>query len=55
MRLWKSCAFEHRPEDTNYRLVSNDGEMPFENYMKIDNSDLAPDVVAGMIKERFEL
>ena len=27
----------------------------FENYMKIDNTDLAPDVVAGMIKERFGL
>lgn len=26
-----------------------------ENYMRIDNTDLAPDVVARMIKERFEL
>jgi len=40
-------------EDENYRLVSYDGEMPFENYMKIDNTDLPPDVVAGMIKEKF--
>jgi len=42
-------------EDKNYRLVSNDGEIPFENYVKIDNSNLSPDVVASMIKERFSL
>ncbi len=42
-------------EDAKYRLVSNDGEIPFENYMKIDNSDLAPDIVALMIKEKFSL
>jgi hypothetical protein len=42
-------------EDTNYRLVSQDGEIPFENYMKIDNSNLLPDVVAMMIKDKFSL
>ena len=42
-------------EDANYRLVSNDGEIPFDNYIKIDNSDIAPDVVAQMIKEKFGL
>lgn len=42
-------------EDSKYRLVSNDGEMSCENYIKIDNSHLAPDVVARMIKERFNL
>jgi len=42
-------------EDANYRLVSNDGEMPFENYMKIDNSNLIPGVVANMIKDKFSL
>jgi len=42
-------------EDENYRLVSHDGEMPFKNYMKIDNSNFEPDIVAGMIKERFGL
>ena len=42
-------------EDANYRLVSNDGEITFENYIKIDNSNLTPDVVAEMIKERFSL
>ena len=42
-------------EETKYRIVSNDGEIPFENYIKIDNTNLEPDVVAKMIKERFHL
>jgi len=42
-------------EDTKYRLVSHDGEIPFENYIKIDNTNLMPDVVARMIKEKFSL
>jgi len=42
-------------EDTKYRLVSNDGEIPFENYIKIDNTNLQPSEVAQMIKERFNL
>jgi len=42
-------------EDANYRLFSDDGEIPFENYMKIDNSNLEPDVVAQMIKDNFSL
>lgn len=42
-------------EDTKHRLESLDGEIPFDNYMKIDNTNLAPDVVAQMIKSRFQL
>ena len=42
-------------EETKYRIVSKDGEIPFENYIKIDNTNLEPDVVARMIKERFNL
>lgn len=42
-------------DDNNYRCVSNDGEIPFDNYIKIDNSNLSADTVAQMIKERFEL
>jgi len=41
--------------DKKYQLVSNDGEIPFENYLKIDNSNLSPDFVANMIKEKFSL
>lgn len=42
-------------EDTNYRLISREGEIPFPNYMRIDNTNLEPDMVAAMIKERFGL
>ena len=42
-------------EETHYRLVSNDGEIPFENYIKIDNTNLEPMEVARLIKERFSL
>lgn len=42
-------------EETKYRLVSKEGEIPFPNYIRIDNTDLEPDTVARMIKERFAL
>lgn len=42
-------------DDANYRCVSYDGEIPFENYIKIDNSQLPPETVAKMIKEYFAL
>lgn len=41
--------------DKKYRLESLEGEISFKNYMKIDNSNLQPDEVAAMIKERFGL
>ena len=41
--------------DHVFRMESHAGELPFEHYMKIDNSDLAPDMVAQMIKARFSL
>lgn len=42
-------------DDANYRCESLPGEIPFENYIKIDNSFLEPDAVAAMIQERFAL
>lgn len=42
-------------DDSKYRCVSNEGEIPFDNYIKIDNSNLSAEVVAQMIKERFGL
>jgi hypothetical protein len=42
-------------DDANYRCESLPGEIPFENYIKIDNSFLEPDAVAAMIRERFAL
>ena len=40
-------------DDENHRLESYDGEIPYPNYIKIDNTNLAPEKVAKMIKERF--
>ena len=42
-------------DDERWRLESYDGEIPFENYVKIDNTNLSPDIVARMIKEKFNL
>ncbi len=42
-------------EDAKYRLESLPGEIPFENYMKLDNSDLSPQEAAGRIKTYFDL
>ena len=42
-------------DDQQHRLESLPGEIPFENYMKIDNSQLPPEVVAAMIRDRFAL
>ena len=42
-------------DDKNFRCVSNEGEITFENYIRIDNSNIEADVVARMIKERFIL
>ena len=41
--------------DNKARFISNDGEIPFENYIKIENSNLSPDIVAKMIKDKFSL
>ena len=39
----------------NHRLNSNDGEIWFENHLKIDNTTLSPDEVADLIIEQFKL
>ncbi|MEA3318623.1 MAG: AAA family ATPase [Bacillota bacterium] len=36
-----------------HRLNSLDGELTFENYIKINNTDMSAAEVANMIKERF--
>ena len=41
--------------DKNHRGVSYEGEITFDNYLRIDNSDKEPDVVAQMIKDAFNL
>lgn len=42
-------------DESKYRLISNDGEIQFENYIKIDNTNLEPDTVARIIKDKFQL
>lgn len=42
-------------DDRKYRLESYEGEIPFANYMRIDNSELEPNQAATMIRERFGL
>ena len=47
---------EMRRTSEKYRLNSYDGEsLPFENYIKIDNTTLAPDEVAKMIQTHFAI
>lgn len=41
--------------ESEHRLNSYDGEITKEHYIKINNDDLQPDVVAAIIKERFNL
>lgn len=43
-----------RNDDANHRFVSLPGELPFENYLRIDNTDLSPGEVARQIKEYFD-
>lgn len=42
-------------DDANYRCISNPGEIPFENYLRIDNSDLSPEAAVAIIREYFAL
>ena len=42
-------------DDANHRCVSYPGEVPFENYLRIENGDLPADAAARMIKDRFSL
>jgi len=42
-----------RADDAAHRFVSLEGEIPFENYIKIDNTNLSPREAAEMIRVRF--
>lgn len=47
---------EMRRTSETHRLNSCDGErLPFENYLKIDNTNLSPEEVAKMIQKHFSL
>ena len=38
-----------------YRMNSLPGEVPYKNYLRINNTNLSPEEVASMIKEKFGL
>jgi len=40
-------------DDTHYRCVSDPGEIPFPNYLRIENSHLSPKDTAMIIKNHF--
>ncbi len=42
-------------DDRKYRCVSNEGEIPFNNYLRIDNSSLTPTDTAEIIRAHFNL
>ncbi len=42
-------------DDEKHRCVSHEGEIKFENYLRIENFDKAPDIVAEMIRNTFSL
>ena len=42
-------------EDARYRLVSREGELPFQHYLRLDNTALSPEEAAAKIKEAFAL
>ena len=42
-------------DDANYRCVSLPGEISFENYLRIDNSEISAETAAKMIREHFAL
>ena len=48
----ESCILR---EDASFRLVSREGELPFANYLRIDNTHLTPEQAAEQIQQYFQL
>lgn len=42
-------------EDAHYRLVSLPGEIPWDNYLRLENEHIPADEAARMIRDRFGL
>ena len=40
-------------DDQNYRCVSLPGEIPFPNYLRLENGDISPEEAARIIREHF--
>lgn len=47
-----SCLLE---DDAQYCLVSREGEIPFPNYLRLDNTNLTAAETARRMQETFEL
>ncbi len=41
--------------ESQYRLNTDPDEVPYDNYLKINNADMAPDAVAAIIQKTFNL
>lgn len=41
--------------DEKYRMISKVGEVPFDHYLRIDNTNIPPEETARMIKDAFGL
>jgi cytidylate kinase len=46
---------ELRQSVDKYRLNSREGEVPFKNYVRIDNTEMTPEEVAERVKGEFDL
>ena len=42
-------------DDAQHRCESLPGEIPFENYLKLDNTNLSPEKAAAIIQDHFHL
>ena len=51
----KSNEFRMKETVKKYRTTSNDGEIQYDNYLKIDNTHLSAEEVAEMIMTEFDL
>ena len=49
---FSATLIEH---EDKYRLVSNPGEIPFDNYLRIDNTNLSAEEAATIIRKHFHL
>ena len=41
-------------DDANYRCVSTPGEIPYPNYLRLENAEISAQEAARIIKEHFE-
>lgn len=41
-------------DDANYRCVSLPGEIPYPNYLRLENAEISAQEAARIIKEHFE-